>query len=330
MTPRHSPRVFSFIGVSTGQSAIMKVFPQWAEHLGVRDVVVAGIDLPLHADRQAYRDVVERIKAGGAELGGLVTTHKLDLFGACRDQFDYIDRYSEFLAEVSSLSKRDGLLRAHAKDPISAGRSLDQLIPPGHWSATGGMALLFGAGGAGSAISLHLLEGRPPADRPAGITVVDIDPKRVGALRDVHQRIETTVEVRYIENSDPLVNDALLASLPAGSLVVNATGMGKDVPGSPVTDEGIFPEAGLVWELNYRGKLSFLRQAGRQRGDRRLLVEDGWKYFVHGWTCVMEEVLNLAIGNQVRDELCEIALHAYRGEGGNGNDGFFARSTSAG
>ena len=35
---------FYFIGVSTGKSSIMKVFPEWAEFLGLGDVVIKGID----------------------------------------------------------------------------------------------------------------------------------------------------------------------------------------------------------------------------------------------------------------------------------------------
>ena len=46
-----------------------------------------------------------------------------------------------------------------------------------------------------------------------------------------------------------------MEALPAGSLVINATGLGKDRPGSPLTDHCKFPENGLVWELNYRGTL---------------------------------------------------------------------------
>jgi shikimate 5-dehydrogenase len=324
------PKAFSFIGVTTSRSAIMKVFPMWAEHLGERDVRMIGIDLPIHADPQSYRDVVEKIKAGGSELGGLVTTHKLDLFGACRDLFDYVDPFAELLGEVSALSKREDAFRAHAKDPISSGRALDQFIEPGHWCATEAKVLLFGAGGSNSAISLHLLAGGAEPDRPRSITIVDVDAHRLRALRDVHERLGATADIRYVENSDPLVNDGLMTSLPAGSLVVNGTGMGKDVPGSPVTDDGLFPERGLVWELNYRGALGFLRQAGRQREERELLVEDGWNYFVHGWTCALEEVLDVEIDAQLRSELARIALLARQGKEGNASANSFASSYSRG
>ena len=58
-------------------------------------------------------------------------------------------------------------------------------------------------------------------------------------------------------------NDDLLAALPAGSLVVNATGLGKDRPGSPLTGEVRSRWKGIAWEFNYRGELEFLHQAGR-------------------------------------------------------------------
>jgi shikimate 5-dehydrogenase len=83
--------------------------------------------------------------------------------------------------------------------------------------------------------------------------------------------------------------------LPAGSLVVNATGLGKDRPGSPVTAEVRFPPAGLVWELNYRGSLEFLVSARNRQAADGLTVVDGWRYFVHGWSQVIAEVFGLRL-----------------------------------
>jgi shikimate 5-dehydrogenase len=96
--------------------------------------------------------------------------------------------------------------------------------------------------------------------------------------------------------------------LPPGSLVVNGTGMGKDIPGSPISDLATFPEHGLVWELNYRGELDFLRQARQQEAVRGLTVEDGWRYFIHGWTAAIEEVFHLEITLATLDELAALAL----------------------
>lgn len=301
-------RRFSFIGVTTGSSAIVRVFPAWAAHLGLGDVVMSGHDLPIHAAPERYRDVVAAIKSDPLELGGLVTTHKIDVFEACRDLFDYVDPYAELCGEASCLSKRGEAFRAHAKDPISSGRALDELVPQGHWLETRAEALLLGAGGAGLAITLQLLTGRPENDRPRGLVVVDRSRERLASMRSVHERLGAGVPVRYVENPEARENDALLTALPPGSLVVNGTGMGKDVPGSPITDLATFPERGLVWELNYRGELDFLRQARRQEQIRGLTVADGWRYFIHGWTAVIEEVFDIEIGGAMLDELAALAL----------------------
>ncbi len=68
-----------FIGVTTGQSSIMRLFPLWAELLGLKHAQLVGVDLPLHAAPEQYRQVVAQIKNDPLSLGALVTTHKIDL-----------------------------------------------------------------------------------------------------------------------------------------------------------------------------------------------------------------------------------------------------------
>jgi shikimate 5-dehydrogenase len=103
------------------------------------------------------------------------------------------------------------------------------------------------------------------------------------------------VPVEYVLAPKPADNDAVLPTLPPGSLVINATGLGKDAPGSPLTDAAAFPHRAIVWDLNYRGNLIFLDQARRQQVARELRVENGWTYFLHGWTQVIAEVFHIAI-----------------------------------
>lgn len=297
----------SFIGVTTARSAIMRVFPEWARYLSLGEVSITGHDLPLHAPARRYRDLVTAIRRGRDELGGCVTTHKIDLFLACRDLFDHVDANALLCGEVSCLSKRDGRLRAHAKDPESAGRALDEFVEPGYWKRTGADALLLGAGGAGLAISLHLLTGRPAPDRPRRIRAVDRDPARLELMREVHAQLGSGVPVDYLGGDDPRANDELLAGLAPGSLVVNATGAGKDLPGSPISDAARFPDGGRVWELNYRGELGFLGQARRQEEARDLVVRDGWRYFIHGWTGIIEEVFDVRMNPELVDGLARIA-----------------------
>jgi shikimate 5-dehydrogenase len=76
-----------FIGVTTGKSSIMKVFPEWAQALGLKNTVMKGIDIEIHAEPEVYREVVEFIKHDPLSYGALVTTHKIDLYNAAKDMF---------------------------------------------------------------------------------------------------------------------------------------------------------------------------------------------------------------------------------------------------
>jgi hypothetical protein len=53
----------------------------------------------------------------------------------------------------------------------------------------------------------------------------------------------------------------------------------------------------------------FLEQARRQEAERRLFIEDGWIYFLHGWTRVIAEVFDVDIptSGPEFDRLSEIA-----------------------
>jgi shikimate 5-dehydrogenase len=284
----------------------MRVFPKWAEALGIK-AVIKGINLPPHAPGEDYRRVIDFIKNDPLSLGALVTTHKLDLFNACRDMFDYIDPYAEKLAEVSSLSKRDGTFCAHAKDPISSGLALESFVPPWFWKDHRGEALLLGAGGSSLAMSLYFSREEASGNMPRRITIANRSEPRLvsaqAALADCGQKIE----FRFLHCPSPADNDRLVAALPPCSLVVNATGLGKDSPGSPTTDAVSYPQNCLVWEINYRGDLIFMRQALDQREIKNLHVEDGWNYFIHGWTQVIAEVFHIEISQEKLTELSRIA-----------------------
>lgn len=266
--------------------------------LGLGDVHLVGVDLPLHAEPARYREVIEHIKLDEHELGGLITTHKIDVFAACRDLFDALDEYAELCGETSFLAKRGRKFIGGASDPISSGRALAEF----HRGAMGEV-LCLGGGGSATAITVHLLQRR----LASRITVVNRSAPRLEAMRHVHARLDPRIEIRYVENGDPSVNDRLVSTLPPGSMVINATGMGKDRPGSPLTDDAVFPERGYAWDFNYRGELGFLRQARRQAGSRQLHVEDGWRYFIHGWAVVMEAVFQIEIGPDRIDRLSEVS-----------------------
>ena len=302
-----SAPTFYFIGVTTGQSSSRRIFPLWMEALGRPEVVWQGIDLPIHADPEIYRQVVAHIAQQPLALGALVTTHKIDLLAAAPDLFDELDPYARLTGEVSSIAKEGGRLVGRATDPLAGGLSLDAILGLDYFARTGGEVLLLGAGGSALALSLHLIQKPSPADRPRRIVVVNRSSGRLARMKQMVERLDTDIRFDYVQNEAPHGNDELLAALPPASLVVNATGMGKDMPGSPLSDKALFPQKGVVWELNYRGELDFLRQAQLQQSSRSLIIADGWDYFVHGWSQVISQVLGVEIGPGMLALLSQLA-----------------------
>ena len=64
---------FYFIGVTTAKSSIMRVFPAWARHLGLKDAVLKGIDFPLHlieyAEHERRRGVTDPVASARRAVG---------------------------------------------------------------------------------------------------------------------------------------------------------------------------------------------------------------------------------------------------------------------
>lgn len=295
--PADRPTLY-FIGVSTGKSSIMTVFPAWADHLGLKTAAIRGLDFQPRASPSAYREAVAFIKDDPLSLGALVTTHKISLFNACRDMFDRIDPYAHLMHETSCLSKRAGKLICHAKDPISSGLAIDGFLQDGYFGRTGGEVFAIGAGGSTIALTWHLMRRQRGREVPARIVVSDRDPARLDEIGRIHGEIDSDVPVDYVLARQPVDNDAVIAGLRPGSLVINATGLGKDAPGSPLTNAVRFPDGAVVWDLNYRGALVFLDQARAQQQTRNLTIVDGWSYFIHGWLQVIAEVFDIAIATE--------------------------------
>ena len=283
-----------FVGVTTGKSSIMRVFPAWARHLGISDRIV-GIDCKRHDDPAVYRNVVSFIKSDALSLGALVTTHKIDLLKASRDMFDKLDHYAELLGEISCISKRDGSLAGHAKDPVTSGLSLEAFLPKDYWKDTGAEVFVIGAGGSSLAITSYIMETCPPDNQPSRIIVSNRSMPRLKIMEGIHGEINRGIPVEYHHCPTPEENDRIVSRLKPGSLIINATGLGKDAPGSPLTDAAVFPENAIAWDFNYRGDLVFLNQARAQQERRSLRIEDGWIYFIHGWTRVIAEVFHIDI-----------------------------------
>ncbi|OAN34817.1 shikimate dehydrogenase family protein [Microbacterium sp. H83] len=299
-----------FVGVSTGSSSIMQVFPKWAQVLGLPTHHLVGHDLPMDATPEQYVAMVEQIRDDPNHRGALVTTHKMNVFAAASDLFDELDPFAVSCSEISSISKRGDRLIGRAKDPLTVDLALNDFLPADHFARTGAEVVILGAGGSGTALSWALAERE---DAPARITVTARDDDKLDHLREVHRQHGTADGlISYVRTDTVDDAAAIVAAAPAGSLIVNATGLGKDRPGSPLPDDVVFPEGAWVWEFNYRGSLEFLHQARAQESDRRLHVIDGWRYFIHGWSQVVADVFELDLTPEIVERLADAAETARR------------------
>lgn len=296
LKPATQPTMY-FIGVTTGSSSIMKVFPEWAEALNLENTVIKGIDIEIHADPAVYREVVDFIKNDPLSMGALVTTHKIDLYEAAADMFDYLDPFAKQFGELSSISKKDGKLCGHAKDPVTCGMAMEEFVPANYWKEhPDAGVMIMGAGGSAISMCSYYMRNAGAGNDPAKIVVANRSMPRLEELKRINEEMnKANIPTEYYLTPEPGQNDDVLASMGSGSLIINATGLGKDRPGSPLTDNALFPSDALVWEINYRGDRIFMYQAEKQEEERNLHVFDGWMYFIFGWTQVIAEVFHTEI-----------------------------------
>lgn len=292
--PAEKPTLY-FVGLTATASAIMRIFPRWAAHLGLGDCAIRGIDLPKPASPAAYRALLDHIRNDKLVSGAVVTSHKIDLYHACREAFDEVDDYARILGEVSCISKRGDRLVAQAKDPITSGLALESFLPKNYWRDTRAEVLVLGAGGSAIAVTLYLAKPEHGKNRPARIVISNRTQPRLVEMQRIHRELAVDLPVKYRLAPEARDNDALVAELPPCSLIINATGLGKDAPGSPLTSGAVFPDRGIAWDFNARGKLVFLDQARAQPKAKKIMAEDGWTYFLYGWTQHMAEIFHVAI-----------------------------------
>ncbi len=265
-----------FVGVTTAGSMVHRAMPLW-QSLLPSPVHVRGVDLDPAADPSRYAELLEDIRGDPGVAGAVVSAHKTRLFDAARDRFDELDPIALACGEVNAVRHDGSSLRGYARDPVSVGRVVEEI-----WAERTGDAVCLGAGGTALALAFHLAS----TGTPGRLVCADRDP---AALDRVERRIEMPIETHLGEGPW----DELVATAPPGSLIVNATGMGKDRPGSPTSDRVRFPRDATVWELNYRGDLRFLDLSRAQATGAGLRVHDGWALFCHGWAAALTAVWGL-------------------------------------
>ena len=267
-----------------------------------------------------------------------------------------VDVAARICQEAAVLSKTPGTAgstshstHVHAPDSYATAMSMNHMLEgssASYWHAHPDSQLVcFGAGGAGTAIVLHVLTGLggadftaastcddssvcdwsparatllPMAARPSKLVVVDCDRDALDRLAHlIASVIEGAGEcaeegsdniasysllhgrIQLVVSSSAAANDITVSALAPYSMVVNATGLGKSTPGSPLTDDVAFPQHCVVWEMNYRGERQFLRQAmawqSRHEASGAIAIHDGWYAFVQGWSRCVELVYGVEL-----------------------------------
>jgi shikimate dehydrogenase len=307
----------AFLGVTTRASSITRIFPAWAQACDL-NLALWCIDLPLASPAGSYRVLAEQLLEDRSVLGMVITSHKRAMYEAVCDLVVAADPYARAGREVSPLLADGRGLVADACDPRAVRLVLGELLGPRHWQDTATDALVLGSGGAGVAIALTLLTRRvgqglaAAAAQPRRLVVTDISAQRSAAARELLQPFAGTSQLQ-VGTVDREQTTRLLETLAPGSLVVNATGMGKDTPGSPIAPGAVFPQGARVLDANYRGARPFLWQAHAQAASRGLVVRDGWRYFVHGWTQALAPMVPGGVGGERMTRFESIATTDRRG-----------------
>jgi shikimate 5-dehydrogenase len=288
------------VGVRTQGSAALRAFPGWARALGL-DGELKAIDIPLDAPGDAYRKLVACVRASADVDGVVVTAHKARLFKEASADIDELDEMAALCREISVIRRDGDRLIGSAIEPRSVGCTLREMIEP---TANCPELLVFGAGGTATAILAYFYAIGAELVAPKVVHVVDVLPERAAALRDSVARWSRNLRV---ETPTPAEAVSTMKDLRQGSLIVNASGLGKDRAGSPVPLPALWPRRAVVWDLNYRGDLAFLMDAKSAATARCLQVHDGWRLFLHGWSEALGCIRTRRLSRTEFDQLERVA-----------------------
>lgn len=283
--------LYLFIGIDTAGSSVHRAFPSWAPLFGL-EASLRGMDLPESTDRRTWRRLVGAMRNNPSVHGAVVTSHKLRLYRACSDLFDTAEELVELTHELSALDTRDGV-HAYARDA----QSLDLTLNGASASSIADRRpmVCIGAGGAATALLLAtrldvtrtIITGRVTMAAPHDVvplTVIDRRPEPLDELLAAADRADLNRETLDVTlATTPMECAHAVKRAASNSLIINATGLGKSGPGSPLPGPDAFPPGSTAWDFNYRGPLTFLMQA-RSAG---VPCQDGWEYFLAGWTCAL-------------------------------------------
>ena len=244
-------KIIGLIGYPLAHS-ISPAFQQAAlDHLGID----ARYEL-WETERDALAERVAAMRHPDC-LGANVTVPHKELVVPMLDE---IDPLAARIGAANTIVNRDGRLCGYNTDMTGFARALRQ---DGGFDPSGAHVVLLGAGGAGRAATMALIQGKA-----ASITIADVMPERAQRLvDDLGRQGETPLR------SVAAAKDSLAAVLSGCQLLVNCTPIGmrhsKEEHDLPMQPELIHPDM-LVFDIIYNPfETRFLAEAKR-RGARTL------------------------------------------------------------
>jgi shikimate 5-dehydrogenase len=294
------PRSIWFVGVNTQGSVALRASAGWMQALGVEAQLV-GVDIAADSPADRYRALVDDFRRDGDVLGAVISGHKARMFEVARDRLDLVAEQAVLCQEISVLHRWHEQVGATAIEADSTREALTEIAGPAHWRQTGGHLFVLGAGGTASALLAALYAERK--DREAAPRVVHLVDVVASRSRRLAEQLDRWQPGLAVTESAPTDAPAVLAQLPPGSLVVNATGIGKDTPGSPIPLPAPWPREAIFWEINYRGPLPLLADAKRAAAVRLLKLHDGWRLFLAGWSEALAMILHRSLSEADRTAL---------------------------
>jgi shikimate 5-dehydrogenase len=281
-----------FLGVTTRFSAVHRVFDLWSDCLGQR-LILRPRDLPLKSNPAEYCRFIADIRQGKENLrGAVITSHKVGVYEAAAHLLDIVTPTASRLGEIGLVYWRQGRLVGDASDSFAILKVARRLLSVDSWQSGERSALVLGGGGAGTALADSLIQAGDLGCR--SVTITETDAARVSTLRSRIMTWSAPIPIRVQRVEDH--SDNLLAGAGEGTLIVNASGLGKDQAGSPISQGAVFPRGSFAWEFNYRfiaqSQPTFWDIALRQKESRKLTLEDGWDYFVWNWLGMLSTILD--------------------------------------
>jgi shikimate 5-dehydrogenase len=260
--------------------ALLDVYPKWARRFDHRSTAIVPVAAPSESDATWYQRFTEFLRDEYHAVGAVMASQATPLFEHARHLFDGFDDDAELLGEIGVAVRAPGTLTARSPAKIAAQQAYEHTFGD---DSDPSEILIIGATGPARALALAL-SNSAGASNPRRVCLTTLDGK---SMTDMRQRVAELPEdrrptLRHIQSQ--LEHDRLVTLLPPGSLVVNATGPADEDTPSPVGSAALFPQNGLVWDIDAVGISSpFLDKARQQRRERGLRLADGPVFHQYQW-----------------------------------------------